>query len=140
MNDGPLSVTVSMPLRWADTDALGHVYHGTQISLIEEARTLWLNRATGHSAIWPHVVVRVAIDYRSPLSLADGPAEVTCVGSHVGRSSVGTRETVVSSTGVLIAEAASVVVAWDEVAERSRPLSEAEVESLREAIGVPEPA
>ena len=65
---------------------------------------------------------------------------MTCVGSHVGRSSVGTRETVVSATGVLIAEAASVVVAWDGVAGGSRQLSEAELESLHEAVGVPEPA
>ena len=72
MSGRPLSVSVSLPLRWADTDALGHVYHGIQISLIEEARTIWLNRATRHPAIWPHVVVRVAIDYRLPSSSTMG--------------------------------------------------------------------
>ena len=62
------------------------------------------------------------------------------MGSHVGRSSVGTQETLVSATGVLIAEAASVVVAWDGVAGRSRQLSKAEVESLQDAVDAPERA
>lgn len=131
----PLEARIAMPLRWSDTDAMGHVYHGVHISLIEEARTLWLNRATGGDGLWLHVVVRVAIDYRSPLMLDDGHADVTCVGSRLGRSSIGTTEVVRSPTGRLISESESVVVAWDEAAGGSRQLTEPERREVLKALG-----
>ena len=31
-------IETRIPLRWTDTDALGHVYHGVHVALIDEAR------------------------------------------------------------------------------------------------------
>ena len=38
-------IETRIPLRWADTDALGHIYHAVHVELIDEARGLWLDGA-----------------------------------------------------------------------------------------------
>lgn len=129
-----LVMELTVALRWSDTDALGHVYHAVHLSLIEEARTAWLNRATAAEGLWDHVVLRVAIDYRSALSLSDDPVRVTCEGVRIGRSSLGTREVIWGPENRVVAEAESTVVPWNRETSGSRPLSDAERRSLR-AIG-----
>jgi acyl-CoA thioester hydrolase len=122
----PLVVTLTLPLRWSDTDGLGHIYHGTHVSLIEEVRTAWLNAATSSRGIWPHVVVHISIDFRSALALSQGAVEAECVGLAVGRSSVRTKEVLRSTDGTVVAESESVVVAWNDGTAHSRQLTQTE--------------
>lgn len=121
------SITREQPLRWSDTDALGHVWHGVHIALIEEARTALLNELTGTtSGIWDHVVVRIELDIGAELRYADGVAVTSCTALGCGRSSVKTAERIERPDGTLVAQARSVVVAWDAVAGGSRALTAAE--------------
>lgn len=120
-------LTLSQSLRWADTDALGHVWHGTHVALIEEVRTAWLNRATGvETGIWDHVIVRIELDLRGELRYDDGFVTTTCRGAGCGRTSVRSVEQVMAPSGEVIAQARSVVVAWDPALRNTRPLTAAE--------------
>ena len=111
---GPLVVTTTIPLRWADTDGLGHIWHGTHVALIEEARTAWLNRLCRRGeSLWDHAVLHVELDFRAELGYGDGHAVVTCEGTGFGTKSVRTHEVVCNPAGAVVAEARSVVVAWE---------------------------
>ena len=132
MGGGPVSqvpelVELRIPLRWADTDGLGHVWHGVHVSLIEEARTRWLDalRAPG-TGLWDHAVVRIEVDYAGELRYADAAAVVTCRGTGFGTRSVRTHEHVRTPSGALVAEARSVVVAWEPAMHAARALTEHE--------------
>ncbi len=131
------SITREQPLRWCDTDALGHIWHGVHIALIEEARTALLNELTGTtSGLWDHVVVRIELDIRAELRYADAIAVTHCTALGCGRSSVRTAERIERPDGTLVAQARSVVVAWDPASGSSRALSAAE----RAALATEEPA
>ena len=120
-------IEARIPLRWADTDALGHVYHGVHVQLIDEARGLWLDglRAEG-APMWDHAVIRLELDYRAELRYEDGAAIVSCRGTGFGTRSVRTHEQVWTPSGTLVAEARSVVVAWEPEARAARPLTDRE--------------
>jgi acyl-CoA thioester hydrolase len=119
-------------IRWSDVDSYGHVNNAVYLNYLEEARDRWFHHVMGDG--FGFVVVRVAIDFRSELSLEDEEVTVTCIGTGFGTSSVHTREEVRTRDGRLAAEAASVSVKHDEVARTSLPLSEGERAKLEAAI------
>lgn len=132
-----LVLTREQPLRWSDTDALGHVWHGAHIAFIEEVRTAWLDRVCNDDrGLWDHLVVHIEIDIRAPLRYADRVAITTCEGAGFGRSSVRTIERIATPSGELVAETSSVVVAWDAQQGCARPLSDTERRALA-AQGAP---
>jgi acyl-CoA thioester hydrolase len=123
-------------IRWSDLDPYAHVYHPVYLGYMEEARDQWIGRVLGdgdgHG--WDYVVARVAIDYRAALERADGVAVARCRLVRIGRSSFTTREEVLAPDGRLAAEAEVVIVAWDPVAGRSRPLLDAERAALEREL------
>ncbi|HEX2282335.1 MAG TPA: thioesterase family protein [Thermomicrobiales bacterium] len=108
-------------LRWRDMDAYGHVNHVVYLTYLEQGRDAAiahiLRDTPGEGG---YVVVRVAIDYRRELRLADGPVTVSCGVSTIGGASAQTRETIRTASGELAAEAEAVLVKFDRETRRSR--------------------
>lgn len=114
-------------LRWRDVDAYGHVNNAVYLTFLEEARDAWVQRTLGGATdTWDFVLARVAIDFRSELTLDDGAVLVRCRLDSIGRSSIRTREEVVKLDGTLSASAESVIVPRDAQAGRSRALTDEE--------------
>ena len=117
-------IETRIPLRWTDTDALGHVYHGVHVALIDEARGQWLDGLREEGApMWLHAVIRLELDYRAELRYEDEAAIVTCRGTGFGTRSVRTHEQVRTPSGTLVAESRSVVVAWEAETRAARALT-----------------
>jgi acyl-CoA thioester hydrolase len=129
-----VTAEVTIPIRWRDVDAYGHVNNAVFLNYLEEARDRLVETLFGERA-WDFVVARVAIDYRSELNQSDREAVVRCRVTGFGTSSVRTAEEVLAADGRLSAEAESVVVARDPETGRSRPLTDEERETLGAAIG-----
>ena len=115
-------------IRWRDIDAYQHVNNAVYLTYLEECRDAWVREVMGPD--FDFVIVRVAIDYREELSLADAEVVVTCVGTGYGTSSIRTRERISKRDGAVSAEAESVIVAHDSEARRARRLTAAERSTL----------
>ncbi len=122
-------------IRWRDMDAYGHVNNGVYLTYLEECRDAWAQELFGGpDGSWDFVLAHIGIDYRSQLTQADGEIVVRCRLASFGRSSVRTREEIVKADGTIAAEAEAVVVPRDPDADRSRPLTEQERESLQAEV------
>lgn len=119
-------------IRWSDVDAYGHVNNAVYLNYMEEARDRWFREVMGDR--FGFVIVRVAIDYRSELSLGDEEVLVRCWGTGYGSASIRTHEQVVKRDGTISAEADSVTVKHDEVARSAVPLTEEEKATLDAAL------
>ena len=76
-------------LRWRDVDALGHVNHAVFLTYLEEGRDAFYVQALGRD---PHyVVVRVEIDLRAEVRLADRRLRVRIEVDRVGTTSLTTQ-------------------------------------------------
>jgi acyl-CoA thioester hydrolase len=125
-------VEVTIPIRWRDVDAYGHVNNAVYLTYLEEARDRWAHETLGPEVDF--VIVRIAIDYRRELSLDDAQVTVSCRGVGYGTASIRTTEQIVAKAGWVAAEAESVIVAHDADARSSRPLTDAERATLDRAI------
>lgn len=120
---------VRVPLRWVDVDALGHVYHATYLTLLDEARSRSLSAAGVHAPS-DHVVARVEVDYLAPIGPEHGEVRVAHEVERVGRTSITLRATIATPDGVERARALVVVVLWDVATGRPRALDEGERAAL----------
>jgi acyl-CoA thioester hydrolase len=115
-------------VRWQDLDALGHVSHVAYLRYFEEARDAWLR---GHGiGRDEYVVGRCSVHYRSEIPPDAEAVEVRCAAKEIGRSSLTTRDAVVSDDGAVFAEAEFGLVLWDPRERRSRPIDDRERASL----------
>lgn len=117
---------LSVPLRWSDMDAYGHVNHANYLTYLEEARDAALSAALSAalgivSGETGYVVARLEIDYRQELRNTDGPATVRIAFTTLGTASLRTRETIHSAAGVLAVESAAVIVKFDRETRASAP-------------------
>ena len=118
-------------IRWRDLDSSRHVNNAVYLTYLEEARTGWLAEALDSGAdLYGFVLVRVAIDYRRELTLADRAVVASCRLERLGSSSITTREEIRTADGALAAEAGSVLAAWDQETGVSRRLTDAERAAL----------
>ena len=114
-------------IRWSDLDVYGHVNNAIYLTYLEEVRDEWLGGRLGDpDQVWNWVLVRVEIDYRRELALADDVAVASCRLDRIGNSSITTREAGRTADGELAAEAKAVLVARDRESGRSRSLTAAE--------------
>ena len=104
-------IELPMRIRWRDVDSYGHVNNAVYLTYLEEARDRWVETTLPGTNF---VIVRIAIDYRRELALAD--------------------DEVIAKAGWVAAKSASVVVAHDEVGRRSRALTAEERARLDAAI------
>jgi YbgC/YbaW family acyl-CoA thioester hydrolase len=118
-------------IRWRDLDGSRHVNNAVYLSYLEEARSDWLGHVLGgRKPVWEFVLARVEIDFRRELGLDDVAAVVSCRLSRIGTSSIRTAEQIHTARGELAAEAEAVLVAWDQPAGASRPLTDTERAAL----------
>jgi acyl-CoA thioester hydrolase len=111
-------------VRWRDTDALGHVNHAVFLTYLEEGRDAFYVQALGSD---PHyVVVRLEIDLRAEVLYPDQQVTVRIQAERLGTTSLTTRETILTPSGEVAAEARVVTVRWDPGQRQPIPFSEAE--------------
>jgi len=119
-------------IRWRDTDALGHVNHAVFLTYLEEARDAFYAEALGSDPIY--VVVRLEVDLRAEVRHPDRRVTVQIAVERLGRTSLTTRETILTSSKELAAQARVVTVRWDPGRRRPVPFSEAERARLAVAM------
>ena len=127
--------TKQIEIRWRDCDAYRHVNNAVYATYLEECRDEWAEAVLGPDGdLWDFVLARVAIDFRRELTLEDDAVIVSCRPVRIGNSSITTREEIRTLDGELSAEAEGVLVARDQEAGRSRPLTEREREAFERAL------
>ena len=122
----------SVSIRWRDMDALGHVNHAVFLTYLEEGRDACFEQFFGDL---DYVMVRLEIDMRAEIRLADEQVTVQIAVERMGNSSLTTRETIRTRDGQIAAEARVVTVRWDPHARTSLPVTEPERTKLAAAIG-----
>ncbi|NMO03842.1 acyl-CoA thioesterase [Gordonia sp. TBRC 11910] len=70
--------TATVPVRWSDMDAFGHVNHARMVTLMEEARIEWLLSAGEEyqPLIKSAMIVHVDIRYQAQLRHDDSPLRI----------------------------------------------------------------
>jgi acyl-CoA thioester hydrolase len=111
-------------VRWRDTDALGHVNHVVFLTYLEEGRDAFYTHAIGTDP--DYVVVHIELDLRAEVRYEDRRVTVQIAVEQLGTTSLTTRETVVTASGVVAAEASVVTVRWDATLRKPIPFSDAE--------------
>jgi acyl-CoA thioester hydrolase len=124
-------------VRWRDTDAQGHVNHAVFLTYLEEARDAFYAQLIGADP--SYVVARVEIDLRAEVRHPDRQVTVRIQAERVGTTSLTTRETILTSSGELVAEARVVTVRWDPGQRTSMPFTDAERQQLAEAVAATTP-
>ncbi|UOQ59821.1 acyl-CoA thioesterase [Leucobacter rhizosphaerae] len=132
MSNGAEVKEYAVGLRWRDLDNQGHVYHGTFLTLLDEARTAFL-ADLGFENPSAYVLARLEIDYLRELTIDPPAIAARFIVCAVGNSSIELVEEI-ASRNEICAKSRSVVVLWDATGRKSRALTEQErarVESLR---------
>lgn len=116
-----MSHRTPVQVRFADTDALGHL-NNTAYAVYAELARLAFFRAT-QTEVGSLILAHLALDFRKQVRFGDEVSVATWV-EKVGTSSV-TLYQEIQAAGATVAEARSVVVHFDYAAQRSKPLPEA---------------
>ena len=116
-----------VPLRYRDTDALGHVNYSVYLTYIEELLLHWLGPVLGDD----FVIARLELDFRSELRYDGGEVTARASLEAVGTSSLTAALSIEGSDGAVSLEGRAVVVAWDPSLRRSRPIKDREREEIR---------
>ena len=104
-----------VPVRFSDTDGLGHVNNANYLSFLEVARVDYLHKVLGcvNIAEFGVIIARIEIDYKSP-ALHHEKLLVGCRVSEIGGASITMEYRVEDkATGRLVALAKSVMVSFD---------------------------
>jgi acyl-CoA thioester hydrolase len=120
-----------VPVRWRDTDALGHVNHVVFLTYLEEGRDAFFVAALGGEP--DYVVARIEVDLRAEVRYPERRVTVRLEVERLGTTSLTTRETVLTRAGEVAAEARVVTVRWDRRARTPMPFTEAERASINAA-------
>jgi len=109
-----MTLLFSHPLqvRFRDCDAMGHVNNAVYLTYLEEARFAhWRSIHAGVEA--PSVILaRIEVDYRKAATFGD-LLEIRILLDRIGTSSLAYRYEILDQSGALVAEAKSVLVAFD---------------------------
>lgn len=130
-----------LPLRWSDQDVNGHVNNARIVTLMEEARVIWLNRTAPADGVEsfsdPKVVASLSVEYRRPVNYADELA----MDLHISR--IGARSFTIayraSQCGQTVFTGSTVLVPLDPATSTSRDLLPPEVAYLSRYLSTDEP-
>jgi acyl-CoA thioester hydrolase len=110
-------------VRWRDTDGLGHVNTAVYLTYLEEGRDAFFLRVIGDPF---YVVARIEVDLRAEVRHDDRQVTVRIVPERLGTSSLTTRETVLTPSGAVAADARVVTVRWNAGQRKPVPFTAAE--------------
>jgi acyl-CoA thioester hydrolase len=119
-------------VRWRDIDALAHVNHAVFLTYLEEARDAFYAQIMGSEPIY--VVVRLEVNLRAEVRYPDRRVTVRVEVVQLGTTSLTTRETILTPSGEVAADARVVTVRWDADSHKPVPFTEAERARLTEAM------
>jgi acyl-CoA thioester hydrolase len=119
-------------VRWRDVDALAHVNHAVFLTYLEEARDAFYAQILGSDPIY--VVVRLEVNLRAEVRYPDRRVTVRVEVVQLGTTSLTTRETILTASGEVAADARVVTVRWDADSHKPVPFTEAERAQLAEAM------
>ena len=126
--------TESMPIRWGDIDALGHVNNTIYFRYMEQARISWFDAIDVHTGIKGQgpVIVNASCTYLREL-VYPGKVEIKAYVGELGRSSIQTYYELRPDYGgdKIYAEGAAKIVWVDYERGKSVPLPD----GLRKLIG-----
>lgn len=106
---------IEIQVRFADTDAIGHVNNANFAQYAEVGR-LAFGSAAGQQ-VTNLILARLAIDFRAQVNLGDKVIVRTWV-ERIGRSSVTMKQTILAN-GIIAADIGSVMVFFDYTTNRS---------------------
>jgi acyl-CoA thioester hydrolase len=124
---------LALPIRFSDTDAMGHVNNARFLSYLEDSRLAMLAKIHDEGVdlgMGGVIVARVECDYVRPILLAQEPLDVYVWIERIGTKSFtfGHR---IEQHGEVACRALSVVAAYDYEAARSRVLQDDERAALQ---------
>jgi acyl-CoA thioester hydrolase len=119
-------------VRWRDIDALAHVNHAVFLTYLEEARDAFYAQILGSEPIY--VVVRLEVNLRAEVRYPDRRVTVRVEVVQLGTTSLTTRETILTPSGEVAADARVVTVRWDAGSHKPVPFTEAERARLADAM------
>jgi acyl-CoA thioester hydrolase len=119
-------------VRWRDVDSLDHVNHAVFLTYLEEGRDAFYTATLGGDPVY--VVARLEIDLRAEVRYPDRRVTVRVEVERLGTTSLTTRETILTPSGEVAAEARVVTVRWDAGQHKPAPFSEAERAKLGQAM------
>lgn len=132
---------VTVPIRFSDLDAMGHVNNATYMTFLEVGRIGYfrdLGLWNGLPRLIGPIMAKATLDYHLPLSLDDVQVGVLTRCSHLGNKSYHMQHLIVrdhAGQAEIAAHALIVLVAYDYTAGHSIPLPD----SWRAAITAYEP-
>jgi acyl-CoA thioester hydrolase len=125
--------TFAVQVRWSDPDMLGHVNHARYLTYFEDARMALVSASPSGLSSDPAgrgaIAARVAVDYRRQVRFTAGLIlTVRTTVSRIGTSSWTLRQLLFApdDPGSPVAEGECVLVAFDYLAGRPRPLDDDE--------------
>ena len=127
-----------VPVRFSDTDAMGHVNNANYLSYLEIARVDYLRKVTGRVRVedFGVIIARIEIDYKSPV-LHHEVLLVGCRVCEIGGASVKMDYRIeAKADGRLVAEAKSVMVTFDYALNRPVRVTEEWREKMEAFDGI----
>lgn len=116
-----------LQVRFRDCDAMGHVNNAVYLTYLEETRfaywrSLWGAEmgAPGTPAV---ILARAEIDYRKAASYGD-VLEVRLALEKIGRTSITSTYEILTDSGELVANARTVLVAYDYTTSKPVPITD----------------
>jgi acyl-CoA thioester hydrolase len=144
--EGDFAHRVEIEVRFADTDAMGHVNNAVYLTYCEMARIRYWTDVTGEPVAAGHegaeslILAEARITYRAPVFHSE-TVTVETRATHIGRSSFTLEHRLTASapggTPRLVATSDSVMVRYDYEADRSAPLGETFVSAIETFEGRP---
>jgi acyl-CoA thioester hydrolase len=119
-------------VRWRDVDGLDHVNHAVFLTYLEEGRDAFYAQILGSEPIY--VVVRLEVNLRAEVRYPDRRVTVRIEVVQVGTTSLTTRETILTPSGEVAADARVVTVRWDAGSHKPVPFTDAERARLAEEM------
>lgn len=118
--------THETPVRFGDTDAMGHVNNAKFATYLEDARVGFFRAATGTTVTLEGLILaRTEIDFVKPIVFGTGPVETAVWVEHVGTKSFRLGNEM-RQDGSVVGRATATLVAYDYATGASRPLTDDE--------------